>query len=48
MNSLLVTLVAGLRNTAMVREPVSRIRLQALAGGAKVEVIDEINGWLVR
>ena len=26
----------------------SRIRLQALAGGAKVEVIDEINGWLVR
>ncbi|BEP62420.1 TolC family outer membrane protein [Variovorax sp. V213] len=25
----------------------SRIRLQALAGGAKVEVIDEINGWLV-
>jgi TolC family type I secretion outer membrane protein len=26
----------------------SRIRLQALAGGAKAEVIDEINGWLVR
>ena len=26
----------------------SRIRLQALAGGAKLEVIDEINGWLVR
>jgi TolC family type I secretion outer membrane protein len=26
----------------------SRIRLQALAGGAKAEVIDEVNGWLVR
>jgi len=26
----------------------SRIRLQALAGGARTEVIDEINGWLVR
>ena len=26
----------------------SRIRLQALAGGAKAEVIDEINGWLTR
>ncbi|MGJ3704381.1 TolC family outer membrane protein [Variovorax sp. AFSI2.2] len=26
----------------------SRVRLQALSGGAKVEVIDEINGWLVR
>ncbi|WP_438999503.1 TolC family outer membrane protein [Variovorax beijingensis] len=26
----------------------SRIRLQALAGGPKTEVIDEINGWLVR
>ena len=26
----------------------SRVRLQALAGGAKTEVIDEINGWLVR
>ncbi|MEJ1168948.1 TolC family outer membrane protein [Variovorax sp. CCNWLW235] len=26
----------------------SRIRLQALAGGARAEVIDEVNGWLVR
>jgi len=26
----------------------SRVRLQALAGGPKTEVIDEINGWLVR
>ena len=26
----------------------SRIRLQALAGGPRTEVIDEINGWLVR
>ena len=26
----------------------SRIRLQALAGGAKADVIDEINGWLTR
>jgi TolC family type I secretion outer membrane protein len=26
----------------------SRIRLQALSGGAKAEVIDEINGWLTR
>ncbi|NVM86606.1 outer membrane protein TolC [Variovorax sp. SG517] len=27
---------------------VSRIRLQALSGGAKTEVIEEINGWLAR
>lgn len=26
----------------------SRIRLQALSGGAKTEVIEEINGWLAR
>jgi TolC family type I secretion outer membrane protein len=25
---------------------ISRVRLQALAGGSKTEVIDEINGWL--
>ncbi|SFC17033.1 outer membrane protein, protease secretion system [Polaromonas sp. OV174] len=27
---------------------ISRVRLQALAGGHKTEVIDEINGWLMR
>jgi TolC family type I secretion outer membrane protein len=27
---------------------ISRVRLQALAGGDKAEVIDEINGWLTR
>ena len=27
---------------------ISRVRLQALAGGDKAEVIDEINGWLKR
>lgn len=27
---------------------ISRVRLQALAGGDKAEVVDEINGWLTR
>lgn len=27
---------------------VSRVRLQALSGGPKAEVIDEVNGWLTR
>ena len=36
------------RNLAQARYvyPISRVRLQALAGGPRTEVIDEINGWL--
>jgi hypothetical protein len=48
--------VLAQRRSAAQRDPaqarfvylMSRIRLQALSGGAKAEVIDEINGWLVR
>lgn len=42
--------VAALRDLAQARYMylISRVRLQALAGGPKTEVIDEINGWLGR
>lgn len=51
-----LALVLAQRRSAAQRDPaqarfvylMSRIRLQALSGGAKAEVIDEINGWLVR
>lgn len=40
--------VAALRDLAQARYMylISRVRLQALAGGPKTEVIDEINSWL--
>lgn len=42
--------VSALRDLAQARYVylVSRVRLLALAGGPKTEVIDQINGWLVR
>ena len=42
--------VSAERDLAMARYVylISRVRLQALAGGDKAEVIDEINGWLTR
>jgi len=40
--------VSALRDLAQARFVylMSRVRLQALAGGPKTEVIDEVNGWL--
>ncbi len=41
--------VSALRDLAQARFVylISRVRLQALAGGSKTEVIDEVNGWLL-
>jgi len=42
--------VAAQRDLAQARFVylISRVRLQALTGGPKTEVIDQINGWLKR